>query len=273
MKVFTFFLATFLLLSVTSGANAYDSSTKFLLCNSCGAATDFSALAKTAAGQVIGSHEFLVANPNTNHVYDVVIEVDYEVDLRRYFWIIERNQELSAGEERAFGAVYPYLAQEKVIYAEAPKSGTALGGTDSFAAWDRTDVCNVFTATPDFVALQNEFDGSFGTLVDLLEQFVGNGPKGVFVFANGDVARFNIYPNLPGTTACSYISGSARNALGQFINDKGLGGNGSSDGQPYVRPNVGGFNIFGGGPLYLACSYVLHPDGSKSLIGCVYENP
>lgn len=273
MRIVYIFLATFFLSLSAREANAYDQSTKVLFCGSCAIATDFSALAKTASGTVIGSHEFLVANPNTNHVYDVIIEVDYEVELKRYFWIIERNQELSSGEEHTFGVVYPYLAQEKVIYVEAPKGGTALGGTESFVSWDRTDVCNLFTATPDFVALQNEFDGSFETLVDLLEQFVGNGPQGVFVFANGDVARFNIYPNLPGATACGYVKGSARNAVGQFINDRGLGGNGSSDGQQYVRPNPGGFTIYGGGPAYLSCAYIQSADGSRKLIGCIFESP
>jgi len=109
---------------------------------------------------------------------------------------------------------------------------------------------------------------SFGGLfVHALEQLFGYGPTGVFIFSNGDVATYYIYPDNPGVPACKYVKGSARNAEGVFINDRGLGGNGSSNGSNYVRGGNGSFTVLTQS-YTIACVYVEDEEGRISLGHC-----
>jgi len=97
--------------------------------------------------------------------------------------------------------------------------------------------------------------------------YAGYGPTGVFIFSNGDVATYDIYPDNPGVPACKYVKGSARNAEGVFINDRGLGGNGSSNGSNYVRGGNGSFTVLTQS-YTIACVYGEDEEGRISLGHC-----
>lgn len=260
-----------ILLASPKISEAYDSSTPLLVCGGCQTSADYASMAKSGVGARTGAFEFLVANPDINKVYDVKVQSEYDIELRRYHYIVTYNQETPPDAEQAFAFFYPYFSKSKQIYAEAPRGGGE--GLNGFRVSDQGAVCTAFTGTAGFVELHNQMNtGSGSILYKVLNQYFGRGPTGIYVFANGDVATYLIYPDLPGITACKYVPGTARDALGSFINDRGLGGTGASDGNPYVR-NTGPdrFNIIGSS-FGLVCSYVLNPDGTRSLIGC-YQTP
>jgi len=228
-------------------------------------------MAKSGVGARTGAFEFLVANPNINKVFDVKVQSEYDIELRRYHYLVTYNQEAPSDTEQAFAFFYPYFSKSKQIHAEAPRGGGE--GLDGFRVSDQGTVCTAFTGTAGFVELHNQMNTSSGSILyKVLNQYFGRGPTGIYVFANGDVATYYIYPDLPGITACKYVPGTARDALGSFINDRGMGGTGISDGNPYVRNNgMDRFDIIGNS-VWLVCSYTLRSDGTRSLIGC-YQTP
>ena len=128
----------------------------------------------------------------------------------------------------------------------------------------------MFSGTPDFALMSQRAknSGAFSWMFSVLKQYFGVGPQGVFVFGNADVATYELYPDLPGVTGCSYTKGTARDATGKFINDRGMGGNGTSNGNNYVNRLDGTDFGIGMDNYTITCAYVLDGSGALRLIGC-----
>jgi hypothetical protein len=255
-------------------SHAFTDNTPALLCNGCQTQQDFNSYTASSIGSTYGTFEYLTINPNSVVIYDVTVEATFEEGRRR---VLATSTLAGPDAAAAFNFWWPYFGPQAAkglaqLVAEAPPSGGE--GVDSFGASTQEAVCTAFTGTPGYVKMHQEMNqgGFWSTLERAFTQLRGRGPTGVFIFANGDVATYEIYPDDPGISACKYVKGSARDAQGLYINDRGLGGNGSSNGSNYVRPGNGQFFVLTQS-YTIACSYVEDGDGKIVVSGCTIELP
>jgi hypothetical protein len=254
-------------------AHAYTDTTPLLLCNGCRTQQQFNSFAATSIGTRYGTFEYLVVNPSSAVIYDVTVEATSEEGHRR---VISYSTAGTGDMSQAFEFWWPYFGESNakaLAQISATPPANAGDGMSSFGASDQGEVCTAFTGSPGFVKLEVEMNKNVGRLFfRLLKQLFGYGPTGVFIFSNGDVATYRIYPDNPGVGACAYVKGSARNAQGLFINDRGLGGNGSSNGSDYVRGGNGQFTVLTQS-YTIACTYVEDEGGRLAVAHCEIMMP
>ena len=260
--------------TASNAAYAYTDTTPILLCNSCQTQQQFNSNAAVSIGTTYGTFEFLSINPISAVIYDVTVEATSEEGHRR---VLSYSTLAGPDVVQAFEFWWPYFskgsAKDLAETSVTAPPGGALG-EDGFGASEQGLICAAFTATPDYVKMHKEMNegGLFPMFYHALVQRLGYGPTGVFIFANGDVATYYIYPDNAGATACAYVKGSARNAAGQFINDRGLGGNGASNGSNYVQGGNGNFSVLTQS-YTLACTYVEDEEGRLVLGHCEIRLP
>ena len=270
------FSAQFLILVVVmlywSPSYAYDSSSKLVTCN-CQTDEDFKAFAKAATGKSVGSFKFLVTNDSIRKTFDINITSEYDRETRRYFYFVTYFVELTRNEEENFSRLYRIYSGQTPIFADAKSLALTGAEYSGFRLSTPESICGVLTSTPAFIQAfgQNASGGPVSIFAKLLNQLYGRGPIGTFVFFNGDVAQYYVYP-LEGdvVSRCRYVPGSARDALGYFINDQGLGGTGVGNGSNYVRTGgPGRFDILNSNSeVWRFCAYQLNSNGSRTLLGC-----
>ncbi len=240
-----------------------------VLCNTCVTQTDYERFAEgTVSGQSIGQFEIEVVNVLRFDSYFVTIEKEREYNL---YFTITTSERATEAQRADIAAVWP--AFEKAEHAVVITGDTP--GTQSWGQHTREGVGSVIIVQPWMLTALGG-----GRRIDLwgaLKAWFGYSPVAVVVFANGDVAKFRVN-NPMGTAAgcCEYIPGTARNALGEYISDSGLGGSGSSNGDGYVQVGYGqnGDNeirIRVNTVLYI-CSFVSTAHG-RELIGCYVQDP
>jgi hypothetical protein len=266
MKRFWFASVLLTIISFTSARAA-----NLLTCTNCSTQASFNSQALSAAPNRVGTFEYLVANPNTNVVYDIVVEVDGDVGAGGQHVRGIDSSTTSSDLNSAFAYWWPKFttsAEGATLWVQAPGD---YNGISSFNAWTQEGVCDQFVHASKFRDMVAHFaeGGPLEMLFDVLEQKLGHGPVGVFIFYNGDVAEYYVYPNQVGlSNICYYVPGSARNYLGEFINDSGNGGTGHTNGSDYVRGGSQQYTIFLEPPEYLSCAYLVHDDGSREFLGC-----
>ena len=243
--------------------------TPMIYCKACSTQTDFTNWIKGhAPGQPNGIvFDVLVANPNTNVIYDVTIQWNYSLPMGGEYVKVISSALATQDVVSAFKFWYPYFAFDLAkFHLTAPSGGY---GVESFGQSDLASICTFFAGTSDWAAMNAEVMQPTGSgLLSAFEALMGRTPEGVLIYNNGDVATFSLKPGTGGAGACAYKKGSARNAAGQFINDRILSGNGVSDNSGYVvsLPDYQ-FNVHLES-YTLTCAYIQDASGARTLIGC-----
>ena len=264
-------LSFILIMLHTTATAAMTATTPLLACNYCNTQTDFNNFAMNARStDANGTYEYIVVNRNTGAMYDITVFKYLQANAKSVISSTLAAQDVVDAYNFWNPYFLPLSSSTKAKFVlNAPSGGG--DGMAGFLLSVQSAICYAFTGTPDYVAMHNEMNsGGLGNIMkNALTQLLGYGPSAVFVFSNGDVATYNIYPDDPGSTACAYVKGSARDTNGSFINDRGLGGTGNSNGSNYVIPIGGGnYDIYITNQIW-TCSYIQHEDGSRTLIGCV----
>jgi hypothetical protein len=263
-------LLIFLVFSASSSASS------LIFCANCTSAATFNNQAIAASPNRVGTYEYYVMNPSTNVVYDIVVEVDEDVQVGGQHIRGIDSSTTSSDLDSAFAywypVFYPASSSGAVFTYQVPLTPPGLEGRDTFSHWTPDQVCTALSGSPQFVQWHNkENQGGLAEIaVNMFRQKIGHGPIANFVFQNGDVAQYYLYTNLPGVTGCGYVAGSARDALGQFINDAGNGGNGHTNGNEYVHPAASSYIIYME-EYYYSCAYITNADGSRTFLGCEIE--
>lgn len=256
------------LLLLSSAAGATETA---VMCTNCSTAGDFGTMAMSVSPNHVGNYPYIVINPNTLVGYAIVVTVESEVgyggqhvrDIASSTTSTELNQAV------AYWTPKFKTAADISLYST---DSSPDDGTSSFLGSDVVHVCPLFAATGEFQDMWHKYlQGGFWPRVwNALWHGAVILPSGTFVFANGDVATYDLLVENAASpsAACKYRPGTARNATGQFINDSGMGGNGHSDGRDYV---VGGNNVITiyGGDWYQSCSTYKDRDGVVHLVGCI----
>lgn len=245
---------------------------RLVICGYCTTQDQFNQLAYSAnPSDTNGDYEYLISNPNTGVIYDVSVFIYRQANA---FSVLSSNL-ATPDVQDAYNFWVAYFPVLQASNAQSPAKFHVVGNADNygqggFLQSDQGSVCSTISATPQFLAMGNKLrsGGAYTWMKNLFQQLTGTGPQAVFVFPNSDVATYYVYPDLPGVTGCNYVKGTARTSSGTFINDRGMGGNGVSNGSNYVRPvDLTDFGV-GLDGYTLTCAFVQHEDGSLSLIGC-----
>lgn len=257
-----------LLLFLSSNAEAITQNTPIVACNYCQTQTDFNNAALNArlSQDTNGYYEYLVINMTTSVLYDITTIKYQQYNVKS----ITSSALATSDIVSAYNFWIPYFqAAGTGSPAQFALMSNGGYGEASFYLSDQGSICTAFNGSLGFVAMAAEMNSSLGKLIEgSLNQFFGHGPEAAFVFANADVATYYIYPDDMGVYSCKYVPGTARDAYGKFINDRGLGGNGTSNGSNYVTgksPNELEINL---SDYTETCAWVQHEDGSLTLIGC-----
>lgn len=207
-------------------------------------------------------YDFEVINQHTAEIWFVTVEREREYDLT---WAIATAVPATAQQVQDFQVVYA-LAKSDEHLAQAPSGGPGLG---SFGLHEREHV-GALIFQQDFMLSATE-NVRRVNLLGQIKSALGDGLVVVVVFQNGDVAKFEVKAAGAGPSACcEYVDGSARDRNGNFINDSGFGGGGSSNGEAYVQRDYGstGSNAIrvAVGAVTYSCTFV-----GAVLLGCSRE--
>lgn len=269
--VLTCFVAS-LLPSVARSAYGQETTAQIAMgCSTCNTQSEatVSALSYVKAKRILGIKTIEVVNTNTAQTWFVTTDF-FPADFPNP--VADSVYPGTATDNATARAVLGFYKTDVTVAIGAGDRYASNPAFSSFTMWSQDQICPVLyaadSANPDFQTTYSSVN--YNLLVNLMKQLLGrSGPTATLVFLNGDVAQFVLIPGQP--EVCTYKPGSARDRFGNFIMDKGLGGNGISDGNPYVNapnPWAGYFEVsaFGTGGGWLSCTWI-----GGSLVGCVKE--
>jgi len=259
-----FFCTAFLL--VVAATNACAATNYYFFCDSCSTEQNYRDYGVANTPQAAGQDLVDIYNRTSHIGYHINITREYDNELHRYHTIITSSA-FTTAQNAQYNATIQLFSAGKfpVEIGEYPSPGSGyMPGTESFGSSTPEAIGSVVSRTLGVLGVLRTL-GAW----ELVKEMFGVYPTAVVLFPNGDVAMYTVVNPAGGSLSVVYQAGTSRNANGDPLDPPAHGGNyvhgGTSDGQGHFNNRV---DLLPGGLSYLSCSYVLHDDGSKTLIGC-----